>query len=444
MSDEHQTEADCLLSTGALYGARVGLHPADGDTDLVFAGFKVGAFSLFFGDAPIYHFDLDGRWQRAFIRGTHYLKGLDTTIHSIDRVREGANLVLKRRTLGETELCALDAQVRQVALNLIGELDSGRLCRQEPPTDKALPLSNATLREVLSRIAAWDAPAWDAHRRLYQETYGPLPFLTPDCQNAVVFQATRGSASGASFGAGLVFEHSVRTLAQFERHARDVARLMGRRLMQTRLAFLAGSDLLRRPAEDVIAYLETLSRVFSIVPKVKGSLTSRQEVAPILEGIHTFLDDFSSPRPGAETLRAYHDRHLIHAGLGVESGDPDVRRRYGKTWHDDGLRAIVRDLKSAGFVLSLLTLVGAGGSEAGDDHVAKTARLVHSLDLARGDMVFLLDVNEVRDPGASTVDFAPLTGSAWSDQQESMKQALLPLRERGVKVLPYSLEKQWA
>ena len=59
-------------------------------------------------------------------------------------------------------------------------------------------------------------------------------------------------------------------------------------------------------------------------------------------------------------------------------------------------------------------------------------------------MVFLLDENEVRDPAASAVDFDPLTGPAWVQQQEQMKQALAPLRERGVKVLPYSLEKQWA
>ena len=89
----------------------------------------------------------------------------------------------------------------------------------------------------------------------------------------------------------------------------------------------------------------------------------------------------------------------------MESGDPEIRRRYGKTWDDDNLRALVADLKSAGFGLSLLTLVGAGGSEAGDNHAAKTARLVHSLDLARGDMVFLLDENEVRDPAASASRF---------------------------------------
>ena len=60
----HQTEAACLLDSGAIYWKRAGMHPGEGDP--IFAGFKRGAFSLYFGDAPIYHFDLEGRWQRTW------------------------------------------------------------------------------------------------------------------------------------------------------------------------------------------------------------------------------------------------------------------------------------------------------------------------------------------------------------------------------------------
>ncbi len=109
MAQDHPTEAACLLEQGALYGRRIGLKPLVADGDPIFAGFKQGAFSLYFGDAPIFHFDLEGRWQRAFVDGTHYLKGLDATIHAIDRVREGPNLVLKRRTLTLVEADGLDA-----------------------------------------------------------------------------------------------------------------------------------------------------------------------------------------------------------------------------------------------------------------------------------------------------------------------------------------------
>ena len=90
VTDAHETEAACLLRTGALYRTRAGLLPAQGGSDLVFVGFKKGAFSIYFGDAPIYHFDLEGRWQRAYIESTHYLKSLDTTVHAIDaRARGG-------------------------------------------------------------------------------------------------------------------------------------------------------------------------------------------------------------------------------------------------------------------------------------------------------------------------------------------------------------------
>ena len=65
------TEAACLLDNGVQYGARVLLRPGAGDP--VFAGFKAGGFSLYFGDAPVFHFDLEGRWQKVFDSGRHYL-----------------------------------------------------------------------------------------------------------------------------------------------------------------------------------------------------------------------------------------------------------------------------------------------------------------------------------------------------------------------------------
>ena len=125
MVEDHPTEAACLLEQGASYRRRIGLKPVVTPGDPIFAGFKQGAFSLYFGDAPIYHFDLEGRWQRAFVDGTHYLKGLDATVHAIDRVREGPNLVLKRRTLTCAEAADFDERVRSTALELIAGLDAG-------------------------------------------------------------------------------------------------------------------------------------------------------------------------------------------------------------------------------------------------------------------------------------------------------------------------------
>ncbi len=444
MTQLQQTEASCLLLGGALYRSRVGLVSASGPADLLFAGFKKGAFSLYFGDAPIYHFDLEGRWQRAYVEVTHYLKSLDTSVHAIDRVRQGANLVLRRRALRADEIRDLDLQVRGIALGLIAELDGGRLRRQEPPLGKAQPLDNAALRDFLARIARWDAAAWAAHHRQYQATYGPLPFLPPDCQNAVVLQATYGSAGGLSFGNGPASGHVIRSPAKFQQHVLDVARLVGRRLLQTRIAFLASGDVLRRPADDVMTYLEIVGRAFTIAPRVQGQTEPALEDPPHVEGIYAFLDDFSAPCPGPGAFQAFRQRHLEHLTLGVESGAARVRKLYHKSWCDDDLRTVVSDVKSAGIGLSLLTLVGAGGQEHAESHVEQSARLFSSLELTRGDTLFLLDERELSDPARAGDDGNALAGEAWTRQRERFKQALSPLRDRGVKVLPYSMEKQWA
>ncbi|MEJ7637649.1 MAG: hypothetical protein WKF75_06570, partial [Singulisphaera sp.] len=254
-----RTEAACLLDTGALYHERVGLLPVGGDP--LFAGFKRAAFSLYYGDAPILHFDLEGRWQRAFVEGIHYLKAPDTTAQAIDRVRVEKNLVLRRKVLGFAEASDFDGWVRNTAIGLIDDLGAGRLERVEPPAG-AIPLSSDALRAFLERIARWDAAAWFAHREEYLATYGPLPFLPPDCQNAVILQATLGHADRLTFGGAPAAEHYVRSAPEFQEHVRAVSRLLGRRILQCRGAFLGGSDVLRRPTDEVVGYLEAIQGTF--------------------------------------------------------------------------------------------------------------------------------------------------------------------------------------
>lgn len=440
MPPHQQNEAACLLQSGAIYHERIGLQPEQGS--LVFAGFKQGAFSLYFGDAPIFHFDLEGRWQRAYIRDRHYLKRLDASIHEINRVREGANLVLKRRVLDDLETGRLDSEIREVAAKLRSDLDANIFQVEGPPGDKASLIDPGSLRLFLGRIAAWDAAAWRVHEKRYHETYGPLPFMPPDCQNAVILQATRGDAGGRSFGAGKVHEHGVRTPEEFAQHVQDVAALLGNRLLQTRSVFLAGADVLRRPADDVLRYLDSIRRTLPLGAGGKASNPVKPGSGPTIDDVHVFLDDFTEPIPSADLLINAHKRRLSHLALGVESGDREVRGLYGKTWQDEALQKLVSRAKESSIELCVLTLVGAGGAEYRADHVAKTARLIKSLALTRGDLVLLLDEREISEgPHHGPT---PLNSGAWGEQLDFLRQGLSSLRERGVKVLQYSMAKQWA
>jgi hypothetical protein len=446
MTEDHQTEAACLLEQGASYQRRIGLKPVTGPGVPIFAGFKHGAFSLYFGDAPIYHFDLEGRWQRAFVDGTHYLKGLDATIQAIDRVRDGPNLVLKRTALSLAAAGEFDARVRSTALELINSLNGSWIERVEPTSTKARPMPAGDLRAFLERIGSWDARAWSEHRDRYAATYGPLAFLPPECQNAVAVQATVGQSSGVAFGGSAAAKFFARSPAEFEQHVHDVATLWGRRLLQSRVVFLAGCDVLHRPFDDVREYLATIGRTFPIEPRTKRNDMSRgddEEPTPRFEAVHAFVDQFDGPRPDRDGWRELAARGLLRISLGVESGDSDVRRIYGKDWHNDELRATLSDVKAAGLGVSVLILVGAGGIERAAVHLEETARLIEPLELAPGDFVFLLDENEIRDQNLPVNGLTSLQGASWIEQQTMLKKALAPLKKRGIKVLPYTLEKQW-
>ena len=423
-----QTEAACLLESGALYSIRLLLRPEVGDP--VFAGFKDGAFSLYFGDAPIIHFDLEGRWQRAFIESVHHLKALDTTVQAINRVREGPNLVLKRRTLAFAEASDLDAFIRGLVLDLAREVDAGRLEPLPPPGhSKSRPLSPDELRDFLERIAAWDAAAWFAHRERYQATYGPLPVLPPDCPGAVILQATR--------------DRCARTASEFDHHARAVAALIGRRVEQCKSVFLADADVLRRPEDELAAFLEIIARVFQIRSDAPSSVSRRT-----LDGVHAFLDDPAPPLlPARRDWRRLRALGLKRVSLGVESGDASVRRQFGKNWTDNDLRAVVSALKQAGLGVGLIVAVGAGGAENASRHFEQTAALVNSLDLGPGDLVSLLDAGDLSALAPSQPvdrpDVTPLSGEARSIQLDALKSGLAPTRTvRGAKVAPFWPEKQ--
>jgi hypothetical protein len=439
----HQTEAACLLETGAMYGKRLLLQPPTGDP--IFAGFRPGVFSLYFGDAPIYHFDREGRWQRAFVAGTHYLKGLDATVQAIDRVREGENLVLKRRTLGCAEASDLDDQVQAAAQSVLDALGAGRLRLQLPPGSTPA-LSGAELHDALEQVVGWDAAAWFAHGKTYLETYGPLPLLPPNAQGALVLQATLGHAGGVAFGRGAAAEHAVRSPEEFAVHARAVHRLLGRRLEQCRTAFLAGRDVLRQGPENVHGYVQAITATFPIDPdSARRHGRNMLDSEASLAGIQAFVDDFASPTLGWPDWRRLRDQHVRSVTLGVESGAPEIRTLYHKHWQNDDLHRLVEHLKGAGLGVGVVVLVDAGGVEHAGRHLAATADLVNTLPLGPGDLVSLLDANEVRDGslGPNELGFTPLTGTRWTEQQAELKRLLLPVRaKRGAKIAPYSLEKQ--
>jgi hypothetical protein len=431
------TEAACLLQSGSMYPARVGLR--DGAGEDVFFGIKYGGFSLYFGDEPIYHFDFEGRWQRAFIEGVHYLKGLDASVRAIGREREGSGLILRRRLLGPAEIGEIDEAIRRAALELIDGIDADRLpAISPPPAVRTIGLGE--LKGYLGRVAEWDAAHWLAHRERHEATYGPWPFLPPDCPSPIVLQATPGQA----FGLDRTSELLARSSQEFQDHTFAVAALLGRRTSQCRDIFLAGADVLRQPIARVVDYLETIGSCFSLFldPVRLGTSGSLEPDSSRASVVHAFLDDFRPPLPDLEGWRSLRAGRLGRVTLGIESGDPAIRRIHGKSWEDEELRETVANLKEAGIGVGLIVLVGAGGRAPAEVDLEATVQLIGSINLGEGDLISLVDA---RSLGVTSFPSEPLSDEEAAEQQAMLRKRLLAGRSsKGPRVVPYNPDKQWA
>ena len=188
---------------------------------MLFVGVKRGAFSLYFDDEPIYHFDLDGRWQRAYIGGNHVRKALDQSVDMIGRDRVPEGIAIRRQALAHEEIASLDDAFRDVALDVSVGLATKRYEVVEPPTSD-VSLTRDELGDLLDRVAAWDASAWFAMRERYLRIYGTgATFIPPDAQNAIVLDPF--DEDGRS-----------RDADEFAVHCREVSRFLGRRASRHR------------------------------------------------------------------------------------------------------------------------------------------------------------------------------------------------------------------
>jgi hypothetical protein len=338
----HETEAAGLLRSGNLFVRRAALRRAGEAEPYGLAGVKPGttagepgAFAIYFGDEPFYHFDLDGRWQRIFDRGTHFRKGLDGRVDALARRREGASLVMRRRTLPFAEAADLDEQARSMALKLLAGRDE-----LVPPPDGSSMLDHNELRELLERVARWDAEAWFRHREAFLAAYTDPPPLPPDARLAALFQARRPT------------DGEPRTPPEFERHAWKVLELHGRRIAQVKGAYLHAASLFQIPHETLVDYLEVIRRLD-------------------LGRVIASLNDLAPPLPDLVGWRRSAERGLDR--VWVEAGPA------GAT---DELRSALEMLHEAGIGVSLAVTAAEVKTEI--------AERIRSLALKPGDSVFVL------------------------------------------------------
>lgn len=401
-----ETEAAGLLRVGVIYPRRIGLRDASGH--LLFAGVKRGAFSLYFDDEPIFHFDLDGRWQRAYVDGDHYRKALGQSVDRIGRTRVDEGIALSRHVASRTEIDSLDDSIRATALDVSVGLSEGRFAIVPPP-DPSAALGVEDLRDLLDRVATWDAAAWFSRREDYVRIYGSrASFIPPDAQNAIVLRPFDGD--------GLP-----RDVDGFAAHCRDVAKFLGRRAIQASTAFVDDVSSLRRPLGEILANLDAIATVFPV----------RDGPRPIMPR-DLPADQVSLSRIDL-SLEFWHDGGELPDLEGWQSIASRRARRVTVCFRQPGsglsaLESLV-SAKQAGLAISAVLPYGSGDPR----RLSTLAGVVGLLPLGKGDSVHLVET-----PG----DEAPSIDEL-QRQRQLAKEMLSHVRESGAKVIDYNPAKQW-
>ena len=263
-------------------------------------------------------------------RGSIISRASTQSVHAIDRVREGPNLVLRRRKLSFGEAGDLDARIRSVALDLTAALDARRFLRKEPPAGKAQPLS----QRRAARDAGADQPM--GRRRLVRASRAVRRHLRPPALPAARVPERGGVAGDPWSRRWTDFRTFTRGRAVCPECRRNSPSMRGK------WPGCGDGGCSRAGSSSWRAAKCCISRPNRLKPTSTASAGRfpsgiRDAEADVrFEGVHAFLDDFRRPRFGLEAWQRFAERGLNRVSLGVESGDLEVRAIYGKGWEDDG------------------------------------------------------------------------------------------------------------
>jgi len=145
MARDESSREDLLHEATALV-ERIEIVPRTSNPQHIVAGFRSdGAFSIFFGEAPVYQFNAKGELRRAYIDGK-LLKATQGQLAALQRVRTPTEVQLVRHQLSRDEEAAFLSQMDERLRHLFELINANMLevVGQVPPDI-----------DVLSRLKTW-------------------------------------------------------------------------------------------------------------------------------------------------------------------------------------------------------------------------------------------------------------------------------------------------
>ncbi len=350
-------------------------------------------------------FDPAGRLHGAFLAGRNYRRSLDNRMLAKWTERQATGRERQRRWLAQSEASAVAATARQAAIELLAASTAA------PPDVPA----------ALARIEGWDWAALEHDGRRFRQIYTPIGILPPDQYLALVLQATHGCSHNActfcAFYRGLPFR--IKSPEEFQAHTAAVLDFFGPALALRRSIFLADANALVIPMPRLLALLDVLAQV----PQLAGQ-------GPGSRPLFAFIDAFHVERKAIADWQELRARGLRRVYIGMESGHDPLLHWLNKPGDARAVLDAVTTLKAAGLNASVIVMLGAGGARYAHGHVADTIGLLNTMPLARGDLIYFSDFQQL--PGTAYAELAsaqgiqPLPQPAIRAQEAAIRAGFLP------------------
>lgn len=379
-------------------------------------GFTAGTATLALGSAPTLTFDAAGRPRALFENDRYIARGWDGRCLE-KKWTAGPDGRSRRdvRPLNAGERAALRRRFLDLLEGFRRDLPALRRAKRFRCLVRGRPVrANDDRAEIFAAKAhvklttAWESESEDFHR-----TYRPIGVLPPDQYLSLVLQATEGCAwnrcSFCDFYAGQTFR--IKSPEEFERHLDDVERLFGPALAGRCSLFLGAANALDVPPAQLIPAVKRAAARFPGLARPQDDGVG---------GVYAFGEATRLARWSPEDLRTLQRAGLRRVYLGVETGDPTLRRKIRKPGDPDAVVAAIRKLKNAGIHAGPIVLLGIGGREHRDRHVAGTADLLARAPLGPGDMIYFSPY----EGGPSRPGETPLTENERWNQRTAMEARL--------------------
>ena len=200
-------------------------------------------------------------------------------------------------------------------------------------------------------------------------------FRPPAEAESLIFQAAYGCPHNTCRFCGMykTVKYHLRPEAELLEEIREA----GRKYPDARRIFLADGDVMAMPFERLVRILDEINRNF-----------------PRLARVNMYANGSSVMLKTVPQLQMMRERKVHTLYMGLESGSQEVLDRFGKTENVEEMIAAVRLAQESCFRMSVMILLGLGGIDLREEHIAGTIRALNRMQPA-----LLSALRYIRIPG---------------------------------------------